>query len=292
METIWYIVATICTTEYICLLFYVLLKFKHRRSQGIDTTKIQKLFIALVLILVTARVTVRISLFISIQIVYDLLLGIGYLTVFNIYFLISYTWYLLFRFSLYISNSYDLAESYKVLLLKRVSWVLISLDIIAVIAFLILAVFHFNKNSLEVSRFAQPVPELAFSIHALVCLCINYVCIMIIGVMLLKQIKRYYTVKPVILIVSLYVILAAFTFMIIWMTINIIAPNFYSIGLKYDQFRVAFNLLYANLIDVIPIYLFHKQIVSFKPQATIQVNGEKSFLDSLILQSSNTQKYL
>jgi hypothetical protein len=92
MQPIWIVVSAISVFEYLLLTLYILLGIKYRKARGISTTKIQKIFISLVLLLVSTRILSKYTLFITVQLVYDLILALGYLALFNIYFLISYTW--------------------------------------------------------------------------------------------------------------------------------------------------------------------------------------------------------
>ncbi len=100
---------------------------------------------------------------------------------------------------------------------------------------------------------------------------------MIIGISLLKLISKYYTEKPLYLILSLYVILVGFTYSAICLTLPIFWPEIFT-----DEVWLVIGILYVNLVDILPQIVFHKQLVVIQRKKTLYVTEPKSFLDELV----------
>lgn len=167
-------------------------------------------------------------------------------------------------------------------MLKRARWAIFSIDVIGIISFMIIAGLNFDDESVEVSSSPEPKTELEFNIHQAIFIGINYICIMIIGFLLLRQIKRYYTEKPTLLMFTLYLILVDFTLALVPLILGFWYNEINSIEIQYDIYRMTFSLLYVNLFDIIPLYLFHKQVLYFQDRYTKDMTEYNDFLNQLI----------
>lgn len=270
------LILVIFTIEYISLLIYILLKIKTRRTQDIKTTPIQRMYLILVLIMLISRVCAFGLIFIEPDF-YKIFLSINYLTTFIIYSFIAYYWYNIYRSYIYLTNCFHISTSCKKPLLLKAKRCIIVLDAIVVISYLVIVGLDYEKISFQI--IGPPVTDssLGFKIHLFSCVWGTYLGLMAIGCLLLKQISKFYTEKPLYLIISLYVILAGFTFAAITMTLPEFVPEFFTFGVK-----IAVSLLYVHLVDIIPQFLFHKQIVTIQKTKTKE-SQVISFLDEMII---------
>lgn len=231
MEPEVYVVIIFCvifSIEYISLVLYTLYNLNYARSKGIQPSLLQKLFLCLVGMLSLFRIlgfllTICIEYFL-----FEIMEGLSYLTNFNIYSLICYSWYVLYRLSLYLSNIFHLSESYKAHILNKAKQAVICLDVIGIISFSIIIGFRFRDLEFEEFASPKPISYLGFRIHQLIYVWINYLCLICMGITLMRQISKYSTEKPFFLIISLYVILADFTYAIVYMNLLIFERELFS----------------------------------------------------------------
>lgn len=231
MEEIFFVcivLVIISSIEFTSLVFYFILKRRSRKSQGIQITRIQNLFLVLALILFISRILSFVIMFIREEFLYEILIGVHYLATVSIYFLIGYSWYTLFRLSIYLSNLFHIPESDKALILHRAKYLIISLDVLLVLSFSLVLGFDYKPISFEVLGKSKPISSVPFRIHQLSSLVIIYIYLTVIGGLLLRQISKYYTKKPIILIFSLYLIIADFTLAVTITTLQIFKPKIFS----------------------------------------------------------------
>lgn len=219
------ILSSICITEYFFLSLYILFKIKNRKYLGIESSSIIHVFWSLVLILTTLRTLGFILVLFIKSYIYEIFERIAYLANFNLYSLMCYSWYPIYRLSLYFTYTFHISDSHKALYISRTKWAIISFDVIGIVSLLILAGIYYNSYSFDILRLEQPDDILAFRIYYFTYVWIIYGALIITGCLLVRQVNKYCTEKPLVLIISLYFILADFTFAICILTLMMVGTG-------------------------------------------------------------------
>lgn len=74
--------------------------------------------------------------------------------------------------------------------------------------------------------------------------------------------------------------MAGFTYCILLITLPIFLPELFTLWVN-----VTMAFLHANLVDIIPQFLFHKQVVMIQAtkKLTTTMTATRSFLDELVI---------
>jgi hypothetical protein len=142
----------------------------------------------------------------------------------------------------------------------------------------IVVIYH-KDFSFQLLGPPEPNSAIWFNIHIFCCTWAVYSSLMIIGIILLRQINRFYTEKPFYLIISLYVIMVGFSYCILLISLPILLPEMFTLWVN-----VTMLFLHSNLVDIIPQFLFNKQVVMIQAtkKLTTTTIATRSFLDELV----------
>lgn len=270
---------SVCAFEYTCLLIYILLHIRSHKSHNISHSPLQQLYLALLLLILTTRI-VSFPLIFYEDYLYKVLLSINYLATFCLYTFIGYYWYYSFRVSVLLKNCYHISAARRKTMLKSAKMFKIGMDLVSWISFIVIAGIYYDELSYDIIGPPSPESSIAMKIHLFCSVWVVYILLMMIGISLLKLIRKYYTEKPLYLILSLYVILVGFTYSAISLTLPMFLGELFT-----DEAWFVIGILYVNLVDILPQIVFHKQVVVIQPKKTtyvMDVMEPKSFLDELV----------
>lgn len=208
---------TIGIFEYSILSLFILFKIKNRKTLCIEPSPVIRLFWAFIIILCILRIIACFLILFDQFYAYEIFERLGYSTTFQIYSLICYSWQHIFRLSSYFLNSYHYLDSYKLKLIHRVKWAIITFNMLGILILVILIILYYKYNSKDSISNEKAEHSLGFRLYYGIYVGIGYFILMTVGCLLVKQINKYYTERPLVLIISLYIILIDLSFAVVCM---------------------------------------------------------------------------
>jgi hypothetical protein len=214
--------------EYTVFVIYIL-----RHTRNVDTNckaldQVQKTFAILTLINYPTRVFNVVFIFVRDDFMYEIMIGIHYLSSMCIFSMIGLCWYGINRLSIYISNLFHKSDEYKRAFLSRAKLLVICADITAIVSCIVIVALDYKPFSVKALDDTKPIFHMQFRVHQLCCIWAIYVYLTVIGCLLLRQISKFYTKKPPLLIFSLCILIASFTLVVTITTCQIFFKDIFT----------------------------------------------------------------
>lgn len=214
--------------EYTGLVIYIILHTRNVDTNCKTLDQVQKTFAILTLINYLTRVFNIVFMFVRDDFMYEIMIGTHYLSLMCIFSMIGLCWYDINRLSIYISNLFHKSDDYKRTLLSRAKWLVLCVDIIAILSCIVIVAIDYKPFSVKVLHDSKPIFRFPFRVHQLCCIWIIYVYLSVIGYLLLRQISKFYTKKPPLLIFSLCIVIASFTLVVTITTCSIFFKDLFT----------------------------------------------------------------
>lgn len=187
--------------EYLLLGIVIFIDVIKIKRKGIRLQNLQVILYSLAGVLIPLRV-IEEAIYFSLDRFYrGLLICTGYWIYYCLFTLTSYAWYYTNRLNIYTFNLFHLSLEKKLKITMIARWSALCITVLALIALIV--IIAFVAKGLD-ERFEADDISIAYRLYQLVLILINFLSLLGVGSLLLRQLNKYFTEKPRKLIAYLY----------------------------------------------------------------------------------------